>query len=218
MRPLMRQPEFCAACHKSAIVPELNGRKWFRTFSVYDEWQQSAFSNQTARPLNAKPYKDCRSCHMPQQPRRVTRRKVQPARRADGARRGRRARDGDARREGRGQLVRADRARDGRRDGRRHDQTLERGDGARDAGPCLRWLITPHSHSTANCYLASPVASLPADLHLFIYHLALSRSERTQDETALSQTRAAVSQNRFGARQSPRRFQFILTPAGREDG
>lgn len=39
MRPLMKKPEFCAACHKSAIVPELNGRKWFRTFSVYDEWQ-----------------------------------------------------------------------------------------------------------------------------------------------------------------------------------
>lgn len=67
MRPLMQQPEFCAACHKSAIVPELNGRKWFRTFSVYDEWQQSAFSNQTVQPLNARPYKDCRSCHMPQQ-------------------------------------------------------------------------------------------------------------------------------------------------------
>lgn len=67
MRPLMQQPEFCAACHKSAIVPELNGRKWFRTFSVYDEWQQSSFSNQTVQPLNAKPYKDCRSCHMPQQ-------------------------------------------------------------------------------------------------------------------------------------------------------
>jgi tetratricopeptide (TPR) repeat protein len=66
MRPLLKGPEFCAACHKSAIVPELNGRKWFRTFSVYDEWQQSAFSQQTVQPLNARPYKDCRSCHMPQ--------------------------------------------------------------------------------------------------------------------------------------------------------
>jgi tetratricopeptide (TPR) repeat protein len=67
MRPLLQRPELCAACHKSAIVPELNGRKWFRTFSVYDEWQQSAFSNETVQPLNAKPYRDCRSCHMPQQ-------------------------------------------------------------------------------------------------------------------------------------------------------
>lgn len=66
MRPLLKTSEFCAACHKSAIVPELNGRKWFRTFSVYDEWQQSAFSQQTVQPLNARPYKDCRSCHMAQ--------------------------------------------------------------------------------------------------------------------------------------------------------
>jgi tetratricopeptide (TPR) repeat protein len=67
MRPLLKQPLFCAACHKSAIVPELNGRKWFRTFSVYDEWQQSAFAGETVQPLNARPYQSCQSCHMPQQ-------------------------------------------------------------------------------------------------------------------------------------------------------
>ncbi|HYH86585.1 MAG TPA: multiheme c-type cytochrome, partial [Pyrinomonadaceae bacterium] len=67
MQPLLKQPEFCATCHKSAIVPELNGRKWFRTFSVYDEWQQSAFAGETVQPLGAKPYQSCQSCHMPQQ-------------------------------------------------------------------------------------------------------------------------------------------------------
>lgn len=67
MRPILRKPEFCAACHKSAIVPELNGRKWFRTFSVYDEWQQSAFSKETVQPLSVRPYQDCQSCHMPRQ-------------------------------------------------------------------------------------------------------------------------------------------------------
>ena len=67
MRPLLQQPEFCAACHKAAIVPELNGRKWFRTFSVYDEWQQSAFSGETVQPLNARPYDDCQTCHMPKE-------------------------------------------------------------------------------------------------------------------------------------------------------
>lgn len=65
MKPLLKKPEFCASCHKSAIVPELNGRKWFRTFSVYDEWQQSAFSGETVQPLNARPYESCQSCHMP---------------------------------------------------------------------------------------------------------------------------------------------------------
>lgn len=67
MRPLLKTPEFCASCHKSAIVPELNGRKWFRTFSVYDEWQQSAFAGETVQPLGTKPYKSCQSCHMPEQ-------------------------------------------------------------------------------------------------------------------------------------------------------
>lgn len=67
MRPLLQQPEFCATCHKSAIVPELNGRKWFRTFSVYDEWQQSAFAGETVQPLSVRPRQGCQSCHMPRQ-------------------------------------------------------------------------------------------------------------------------------------------------------
>ncbi|MFN0140523.1 MAG: multiheme c-type cytochrome [Pyrinomonadaceae bacterium] len=67
MRPLLQTPEFCAACHKAAVVPELNGRKWFRTFSAYDEWQQSAFSNQTTQSLNKRQYQSCQSCHMPDQ-------------------------------------------------------------------------------------------------------------------------------------------------------
>ena len=68
MRPLLGTPELCASCHKAAVVPEMNGRKWFRTFSVYDEWQQSGFSTQTTQPLNKKPYVNCQSCHMPEQP------------------------------------------------------------------------------------------------------------------------------------------------------
>lgn len=67
MRPLLQTPEFCAACHKAALVPELNGRKWLRTFSAYDEWQQSAFSGQTVQPLNKRQYQSCQSCHMPDQ-------------------------------------------------------------------------------------------------------------------------------------------------------
>lgn len=68
MRPILKSPEFCASCHKAAIVPEMNGRKWIRTFSAYDEWQQSAFSNQTTQPLSKRQYQDCQSCHMPDQP------------------------------------------------------------------------------------------------------------------------------------------------------
>lgn len=65
MRPLLRAPEFCASCHKAAVVPELNGRKWLRSFAIYDEWQQSAFSNEAVQPLGVKERETCQSCHMP---------------------------------------------------------------------------------------------------------------------------------------------------------
>ncbi|HSO74336.1 MAG TPA: multiheme c-type cytochrome, partial [Blastocatellia bacterium] len=65
MRPLLRTPEFCASCHKAAVVPELNGRKWLRSFAVYDEWQQSAFSTETVQPLSRRERQSCQSCHMP---------------------------------------------------------------------------------------------------------------------------------------------------------
>ena len=65
MRPMLKQPEFCAACHKAAVVPELNSRKWFRTFAIYDEWQQSAFAGETVQPLSVRPRQDCQNCHMP---------------------------------------------------------------------------------------------------------------------------------------------------------
>jgi tetratricopeptide (TPR) repeat protein len=67
MRPLLKEPEFCAVCHKAAVVPELNSRKWFRTFAVYDEWQQSAFSGETVQPLSSRPRQGCQDCHMPVQ-------------------------------------------------------------------------------------------------------------------------------------------------------
>jgi len=65
MRPLLKTPELCAACHKAAVVPELNKRKWLRSFVVYDEWQQSAFSTETVQPLSRRDRQTCQSCHMP---------------------------------------------------------------------------------------------------------------------------------------------------------
>jgi hypothetical protein len=65
MRPLLRTPEFRAACHKAAVLPELNGRKWLRSFAVYDEWQQSAFSNEAVQPLSRRERRTCQDCHMP---------------------------------------------------------------------------------------------------------------------------------------------------------
>src|SRR5204863_8974826 len=50
MRPLLHTSEFCAACHKSVAPPELNGYKFLRGFSAYDEWQQSGASREAATP------------------------------------------------------------------------------------------------------------------------------------------------------------------------
>jgi tetratricopeptide (TPR) repeat protein len=65
MRPLLRSAELCATCHKAAVLPEHNGRKWLRSFAIYDEWQQSAFSNEAVQPLGVRERHACQSCHMP---------------------------------------------------------------------------------------------------------------------------------------------------------
>jgi Tfp pilus assembly protein PilF len=67
MRPLLKKPEFCAACHESAVPPELNGRKWSRSFSIYDEWQQSAFSGEAVQPMSVRHHDNCQTCHMPKE-------------------------------------------------------------------------------------------------------------------------------------------------------
>ncbi len=66
MRPLYKQPEFCAACHKAAMPQMLNGYKWVRTFTTFDEWQQSSWSRETPLPFYEKPAAStCQTCHMP---------------------------------------------------------------------------------------------------------------------------------------------------------
>lgn len=66
MRPLLRQPEFCATCHKVDAPPALNGYKHMRGFSAYDEWQQSGASLETVYPYyRSEQRTDCRGCHMP---------------------------------------------------------------------------------------------------------------------------------------------------------
>lgn len=65
MRDFLRTPEFCATCHKAAIPAELNGYKWLRAFSVYDEWQQSSWSRESALPFYQKEkVSTCQDCHM----------------------------------------------------------------------------------------------------------------------------------------------------------
>ena len=65
MRPLYHTSEYCAACHKAAIPKMLNDYKWLRTFSTYDEWQQSSWSRETPLTFYKKPaVSTCQTCHM----------------------------------------------------------------------------------------------------------------------------------------------------------
>jgi tetratricopeptide (TPR) repeat protein len=65
MKSFYRSPEFCSACHKAALPKMLNDYKWQRAFSVYDEWQQSSWSQQSPLPFYKKDsVSTCQTCHM----------------------------------------------------------------------------------------------------------------------------------------------------------
>ncbi len=65
MKPFYSTPEFCAACHKAALPTMLNGYKWQRAFTVYDEWQNTSFAKQSPLPFYSKPaVSTCQTCHM----------------------------------------------------------------------------------------------------------------------------------------------------------
>ncbi len=64
MRPLLKQPEFCASCHKSQVPKELNDYKFLRAFSVGDELQMSSFSKESPHPYYVRDKETCNTCHM----------------------------------------------------------------------------------------------------------------------------------------------------------
>jgi Tfp pilus assembly protein PilF len=68
MRPLLKQPEFCGACHKSQVPRELNDYKFLRAFMVADELQQSSFSKESPHPFYVRDKETCNSCHMKKEP------------------------------------------------------------------------------------------------------------------------------------------------------
>lgn len=68
MRPLLKTPEFCAACHKATIPRELDDYKFLRAFTVYDEWQGASFTKQSPLPFYRKEVvSTCQTCHMPRE-------------------------------------------------------------------------------------------------------------------------------------------------------
>jgi tetratricopeptide (TPR) repeat protein len=67
-KDVIKQPEFCASCHKSQVPKELNDYKFLRAFSVGDELQQSAFSKESPHPFYVRNKETCNSCHMLKEP------------------------------------------------------------------------------------------------------------------------------------------------------
>ncbi len=64
MKGFYKTPEFCGACHLTGIPRSLNGYKWVRGFSTYDEYQTSAFSKSTPVPFYQRALTTCQDCHM----------------------------------------------------------------------------------------------------------------------------------------------------------
>jgi tetratricopeptide (TPR) repeat protein len=68
MRDLLHQSEFCSACHKANLPPLLNGYKWIRAFTAYDEWQNSKFSHRNPLTFYTADFTTCQGCHMKRAP------------------------------------------------------------------------------------------------------------------------------------------------------
>ncbi|HTU45011.1 MAG TPA: tetratricopeptide repeat protein [Bryobacteraceae bacterium] len=68
MKDFYRGPEFCAACHKANLPNSLNGYKFIRAFTVYDEWQNSKFSQRNPLTFYSTDLTTCQRCHMMREP------------------------------------------------------------------------------------------------------------------------------------------------------
>jgi tetratricopeptide (TPR) repeat protein len=64
MQDIYKTPEFCGACHKANLPPMLNGYKWIRAFTAYDEWQNSKFSQRNPLTFYTADFTTCQGCHM----------------------------------------------------------------------------------------------------------------------------------------------------------
>jgi Flp pilus assembly protein TadD len=68
MQSFYRTPEFCASCHKANLPNPLNDYKFIRAFTVYDEWQNSKFSNRNPLTFYTTSFTTCQDCHMQRAP------------------------------------------------------------------------------------------------------------------------------------------------------
>lgn len=68
MHSFYRTPEFCAACHKANLPEHLNDFKFLSAFTVYDEWQNSKFSQRNPLTFYSGDFTTCQGCHMKRAP------------------------------------------------------------------------------------------------------------------------------------------------------
>jgi len=66
LKPLHKTPEFCGACHKVHLPPELNDYKWLRGQNHYDAYHVSGVSGHgiTSFYYPPKAEHNCNGCHM----------------------------------------------------------------------------------------------------------------------------------------------------------
>ncbi len=67
LKPLHRTAEFCGACHKVHLPPELNDYKWLRGQNHYDSFWLSGVSGHNVESFYYPPVAEtnCNRCHMP---------------------------------------------------------------------------------------------------------------------------------------------------------
>jgi tetratricopeptide (TPR) repeat protein len=68
IKEFYRTPEFCSACHKANLPTPLNDYKFIRAFTVYDEWQNSKFSQRNPLTFYTADFTTCQNCHMKRGP------------------------------------------------------------------------------------------------------------------------------------------------------
>jgi tetratricopeptide (TPR) repeat protein len=64
MKDFYRTPEMCSACHKANLPEALNDYKFIRAFTVFDEWQNSKFSQRNPLTFYTADLTTCQNCHM----------------------------------------------------------------------------------------------------------------------------------------------------------
>lgn len=69
LKPVFRQAEFCATCHKVSLDRAVNEYRWLRGQNEFDAWDDSGIAHNAARTFYLPgAARSCADCHMPPEP------------------------------------------------------------------------------------------------------------------------------------------------------